>query len=162
MGPSAEYVKTKITDHFSMGEFASPDTGWSHPTDWDEGDFRAQRLWHLCQELEGIRTRFGGNRMEITGGWRTEQRQLELFEAGKTSTKHSLHCDGLACDFRIWLSPERQLPPLLIWYDLVANWPGGLGLYDTHIHLDARWITRGPGRARWTKLKTTDTGGGWV
>lgn len=120
---------TRVTEHFSVEEFACKD-GTPYPSEWVEN-----RLKPLCETLEILRAALGGRQMTVTSGYRTREHNIEIGGA-----EHSQHLEGKAADIEVeGVSPGdvhtralelfagRKIPAL-----------GGLGVYPNWVHVDIR------------------------
>ena len=122
----------RLSDHFTLGEFAMP-TG-KLPPKWSWHEYRC-----LAQSaLTVIRANFGP--VHITSGYRDQAYNIAVGGA-----KHSYHTPqrdrvGVAADFYALRGDPSDWYEALDWW-----WPCGLGRYTTHVHVD----TRATGRARW-------------
>jgi uncharacterized protein YcbK (DUF882 family) len=113
----------KVSSHFRRSEFSCT----------DGCGFKAVDV-QLLELLEKIRDHFGSKPVTITSGCRCLKHNHDI---GSLDT--SQHVRGIACDFRI-----KGIEPQLI-YDYINDWhDGGLGIYNSWIHLDVRGK-----RARW-------------
>lgn len=91
----------------------------------------------LLQELEKVRNHFN-EPVHINSGFRNKEHNAKV--GGKANSKHLM---GIAAD--IWV--ENVSPKEVYDYINTELWPktGGLGLYETFVHMDtraekARWI----------------------
>lgn len=109
----------QITDHFRVYEFAC--------SDGSDVVFVSQALADI---LENIRVHFG-KPVHINSGYRTVSYNASL----KNSSKKSQHCNGLAADIRVeGVSPDRVAD----YADQLLGEHGGVGIYDTFVHVDVR------------------------
>ncbi len=121
----------QLTRHFRLEEFASHDGA-----EFFAGASREYR--RLCVlYLEPLRDRYG--RCEIISGHRSRRQNEAVGGASQSFHMHLSGRHGVAADVRCaegtphdW---RRFLDPLVT---------GGLGVYDSHVHVDTRH-----GRARW-------------
>ena len=109
----------QVTPHFKVREFACNDG--SDPV------FISQALADI---LENIRVHFG-KPVHINSGYRTVSYNKTV--SGSSST--SQHCNGLACDF--WVEGVAPVKVYEYCESLLGN-HGGLGLYDSFVHMDVR------------------------
>ncbi len=93
-----------------------------------------QNLESLAAALQSIRDYFG-RQVIITSGYRNAKHNQKV-----GGTSFSSHMRGLAADILVKGIPPRKVQQHL------KNWPGGLGCYETHTHVDIR-----PYKARWSK-----------
>lgn len=126
---------TKITDHFSLEEFACHDEEKTpYPKEWIE-----DRLTPLCQALEVIRGLFN-KPVSILSGYRTPLHNTKVGGA-----KNSEHVQGRAADIRIQGVGVEQLSEKigqLIQEERIPE--GGLGIYPHtgFVHYDIRGLRR--------------------
>lgn len=113
--------------NFNLREFSSKD---GQPSPFPQ--VVKQTLLDLCNE---IRLAFG-KAIIVNSGYRSPEHNAKV-----GGVKNSYHCQGLAADLR----PKdlRDLPRLQQIADRLNPY-GGVGLYDTFVHVDARGK-----RARW-------------
>ena len=108
-----------ITPHFQVKEFAC--------SDGSRVVFISDDLVNL---LENIRVHYG-KPLHITSGYRTVAYNAKQ----KGSSPKSQHCNGLAAD--IWV--EGHTPAEVYAYaDKLLGEHGGLGIYNTFVHVDVR------------------------
>lgn len=121
----------RLSEHFDTREFACHD-GTPAPThSYDD-------LRQLCRRyLEPLRARWGA--VTIISGYRTPSHNRAVGGAPHSYHVYAAGRWGAAADVRCargrpsdWMTTLRVLDP------------GGLGGYDTHVHVDNR-----VGRARW-------------
>lgn len=117
--------------HFQPQEFASKD---GKPSPYP--DVVREELYVL---LETIREVFG-KPIIINSGYRSPEHNKAV-----GGVKNSYHVLGMAADIR----PRslKDLPMLRAVTDEI-NYSGGVGFYDTFVHVDVR-----PNRARWDERK---------
>lgn len=114
-----------LTPHFALQEFLYPNAPTPSPD-------IVTNLTRLAEALEKVRARLG-RPIFITSGYRPTTYNLAIGGASR-----SYHRIGLAADIIVpGLTPQVVQKAL-------ADWPGGLGMYPAHTHLDLR-----PYRARW-------------
>lgn len=114
-----------ITPHFQVYEFACEDG--SDPV------FVSPELVEI---LEKIRTHFG-QPVTITSGYRTVSHNATI----PNSSKKSQHLFGLAADIKV----NGYSPKTVYEYaETLLPDTGGLGIYDTIVHVDVR-----PNKSRW-------------
>lgn len=127
------------SEHFELEEFMCRD-GTPYPKEWIQ-----DRLEPLVACLEKIRTKFDSP-IYITSAYRTKEYNQKM-----SGAKHSLHCEGLAVDFKV-ANIGSELVYRMV--DRMINKEeipdGGLGLYPTWVHYDLRGII-GMEPARWNK-----------
>ena len=109
----------QITPHFRVYEFACNDG--SDPV------FISQALADI---LENIRVHFG-KPVHINSGYRTVSYNKTV--SGSSST--SQHCNGLAADIRVDGHTPAEVYAVA---DSMLGEHGGVGIYDTFVHVDAR------------------------
>ncbi len=135
---------TPVTDHFTVEEFRCHD-GTDYPAEWV-----ADRLTPLCQQLEVIRAELGGVPATILSGYRTPAHNAALRDADGSGTgvaKNSQHLYGRAADVVFkGISPADAHAAVLRLVAAGKIQIGGLGLYQTWIHVDIR---EGDHLARW-------------
>lgn len=127
----------KLTKNFALEEFQNEMGMWVV----DELDEEASltRYTRMAEALQELRDCLGGPCITITSGFRTAEDQLRI----NPTTLHSYHSQALGCDFVVAGYTPREVFLLL-----TRTWPGGLGMYITHTHIDLRHIVFKP-RARW-------------
>ena len=117
----------KLSEHFDDKEFFDKDTyqliiSSSHAPAWHISPL-------LINRLEKIREHFG-KPIHINSGFRT---QSENIIAGSIQM-FSMHQYGIAADIVI-----KGVEPKEIFHFIVETWTtGGVGRYDTFIHIDVR------------------------
>jgi len=135
-----------ISPHFSLSEFALPEAkaarrglpGAEYPPEWVEA-----RLAPLCKALERLRAELGGARVTVVSAYRPLPYNRAL---GSEDT--SQHVQGRAADIQVeGHSAEHVHATALRLYEVGELEIGGLGIYDTFVHLDVR----GGPLARWDK-----------
>ena len=84
----------------------------------------------LIDILENIRVHFG-RPLHIDSGYRTVAYNAKI----KNSSPKSQHCNGLAADIKV----EGHTPTEVYAYaDQLLGEHGGLGIYNTFVHVDVR------------------------
>ncbi len=125
----------KLTEHFSKWEFDSKD-GAPMPTSVLEN------VKKVAQNLEVIRSYFGGKPIKINSGYRSPSHNASPSVKGKPNSQHLY---GRAADIKISGVTPLELYTGILY--LIAEGKisqGGLGLYNTFVHYDIRGH-----RARW-------------
>lgn len=120
-------------EHFTWSEAIPPNS--QRPTSSDV----LQRIIRLADYLESVRTKLGNKPIIITSWYRSSEHNSRIGGA-----ENSRHIYGDAVDFYC-----RHMKPRAI-YKALDQWhgnQGGLGLYNSHIHLDIRGC-----RARWSGI----------
>lgn len=138
---SKEGTQMKVTDHFSVEEFACHD-GTEYPNEWI-----TDRLAALCETLETIREALGGKPVTVLSGYRTLSYNKKIGGAHA-----SQHMTGRAADISVAsLNPLYVHDAVLKLYRDGKVFIGGLGQYPTFTHIDIR-----PGQrlARWSGSRT--------
>ncbi len=115
----------KLTPHFKLNEFLR--AGDPMPPPWVLDNF-----YRLANRLQVVRDLIR-RPLKITSAYRTPEHNSEV-----GGHKKSWHLSGMAVDIVVPGLSSKDLQLILI------NWTGGMGLYETHTHLDIR-----PYRARW-------------
>jgi Peptidase M15 len=116
--------RIKVTENFYLDEFGCKD-GTPYPADWIEA-----RLKPLCQQLEFIRTYFGGRPIRILSGFRTVVHNRRV-----GGSKFSRHLSGTAVDFVIKdYKPRIVAKTLRDLADKGKITDGGIGEYTTFTH----------------------------
>ena len=138
-----------VSPHFSRHEFDLPDekarkrgldAGAEYPAEWIES-----RLKPLCAALEIIRAEFGGKPVRVISGYRPLPYNRAL-----GSKDDSQHIQGRAADFQIaGVAPGLIYRRVLALYDKSAIDIGGVGVYDSFVHVDVR----GGGLHRWDERR---------
>lgn len=122
---------TRLTPHFTLGEFAEKD-GTLPPAQ------SVQSLTRLCREvLEPMRARFGV--CTIVSGCRSVVHNKAVGGSGDSRHLYSKHLDSPAVDVVFARQGPEQWAALAI-----SMRVGGVGLYPGHVHLDQRRT-----RVRW-------------
>jgi uncharacterized protein YcbK (DUF882 family) len=130
---------TKITEHFTVEEFACRD-GSPYPPEWID-----ERLKLLCEVLETVRAAAGGMPLRINSGYRTLAYDERLYEASAKDgsvapASRSQHPQGRAADVTHPMLKPAELFNLVL--DLYGSDKlpllGGCGLYPGFVHLDVR------------------------
>jgi uncharacterized protein YcbK (DUF882 family) len=115
----------QLTPNFHISEFIKPGTPQPNL-------LILYNILLVAQRLQAIRDIL--NRpIYIHSGYRTAEHNLTV--GGKT---HSFHLSGMAVDISI-----KGMSPKAV-QTFLKNWSGGMGLYQTHLHLDIR-----PEKIRW-------------
>ena len=109
----------KITDHLRVYEFAC--------NDGSDVVFISQALADI---LENIRTHFGAP-LHINSGYRT----VSYNKTVSGSSSRSQHCNGLAADIRVDGHTPAEVYAVA---DSMLGDHGGVGIYDTFVHVDVR------------------------
>lgn len=116
----------KLTDNFSLPEFASKD-GSSFP------DEVVGNLKILTEQLEVLRAHFG-KPIKITSGYRSAAHNLRIGGA-----KDSYHVKGMAADIQIEnVAPKVVFNAIELLIKSGKMKEGGLGLYSGWVHYDFR------------------------
>lgn len=122
----------KLSPHFVAWEFIDRRAGRMPP------DRSLDALRRLCGGgLEHLRAEFGP--VTITSGFRTPTTNRVVGGAPKSRHLYLTFPGEVAADVVC-----KRGNPVQWFQHLDQSWGGGLGLYDSHIHLDVR-----PYRARW-------------
>ncbi|MDP3768295.1 MAG: D-Ala-D-Ala carboxypeptidase family metallohydrolase [Dehalococcoidia bacterium] len=131
--------RTRLSPHFTREEFDSRD-GTPYPERWI-----APRLTPLVAVLEDLRARVGERAITILSGYRSPAHNRAVGGA-----RASQHMEGRAADIRVaGMTPAQVHAELLAMYNEGDHRIGGLGLYNSFVHVDVR--PSGAGRlARWT------------
>lgn len=122
-------IYEKITWNFSWWEFVKKE-------DWEKfqkSSKMKENVIQLAHVLEGIRACLGGRPITITSGYRTLEHNRAI--GGSPNSKH---LTAEAVDFTVRGLSARSVATAL------KEWPGGLGLYPKHVHIDLRET-----KARW-------------
>jgi uncharacterized protein YcbK (DUF882 family) len=115
---------TKLSANFRVREFAC--------SDGSDPIFISPELVAILQK---IRTHFG-KPITITSAYRTPSRNKAV-----GGTIYSYHLYGMACDIKVsGISPEK----VVSYAEKLLPCSGGIGVYDTFVHIDVR--TK---KARW-------------
>lgn len=127
----------EITEHFDSDEFAQPARhgipGESYPDEWLES-----RLKPLCGALETIRSEIGAP-LRILSGYRSVEYNRAVYEAVGQPPTDSQHSKGNAADIMaIGVKAEELHETTLRLYKEGKIRIGGLGKYNTFIHVDIR------------------------
>ena len=116
-----------------------------YPEEWVD-----ERLRPLCALLEALRERLGGRPVHVIegGGYRPRAYDAERIRRGaKGVSSQSQHGEGRAADIRVeGRTPEEVHAAALRLAREGRIQIGGLGIYDTFVHVDIR---PGGGLARW-------------
>ena len=124
-------VPTRLSPHFHLAEFAT-NSGILPPPDCVEA------LRRLCVVyLEPVRKRYGVCR--VTSGYRTEAHNRAVGGAKNSRHVYDRHPTSPAADVRFASGTPVEWARAL---DKLGV--GGLGVYRSHVHVDAR-----ASRARW-------------
>lgn len=91
---------------------------------------------HLYDILEAVQLRFSPHRpIVITSGYRSEITNRRLSRSNRRVAGNSLHCDGKAVDLQVAGVSNHTLRRYL--ESMRGRLKiGGVGLYDTHVHVD--------------------------
>ena len=125
-----------ISPHFSLSEFGLPEAKAArhgcepaeYPPEWVEA-----RLAPLVRALEVIRAEYG-KPIRIISAYRPLPYNRAL-----GSKDDSQHVVGRAADFQIdGISPSYIYERILVLYDKGAIDIGGIGVYDSFVHVDVR------------------------
>jgi uncharacterized protein YcbK (DUF882 family) len=116
----------RLTPNFKLSEFVNLKA--PPPPEAVLGNIR-----HLALRLQTIRDALK-KPIIITSGYRSPEHNAQV--AG--SAKNSYHLWGMAADIQVVGMSPKAVQAFL------ADWPGGLGGYITHTHVDMR-----PYKARW-------------
>ena len=84
----------KLSEHFSLIEFTRSQTASRHGIDNTPNEEQIENLKTLAKGLEDVRTKLGGNPINISSGFRCEALNDRL--GSKRTSRHIL---GLAADF---------------------------------------------------------------
>jgi uncharacterized protein YcbK (DUF882 family) len=113
----------------------APDQQGLAELNWLMRDIRAaevnpidSRIYYLLAMLQA---EFGGRPIIITSGYRTTATNEWLRQQGIDAARNSFHLCGQATDIRIWGMPPARVAELGWLLSL-----GGVGLYETFVHLD--------------------------
>jgi uncharacterized protein YcbK (DUF882 family) len=86
------------------------------------------RVYYL---LAALQAEFGGRSIIITSGYRTKATNDELRRQGIDAARNSFHLRGRAVDIQIDRVPPHHMAALGSRLGL-----GGVGIYDSFVHLD--------------------------
>ena len=84
----------KLSEHFTLKEFTRSQTASRHGIDNTPNEEQIENLKTLAKGLEDVRTKLGGNPINISSGFRCEALNDRL--GSKRTSRHIL---GLAADF---------------------------------------------------------------
>jgi len=116
----------KLSEHFELSEFLSPDFATVPP-------LVLSNLKRLAAKLEEVRKELGNKPIIVTSGYRTPEHNRKV-----GGEKNSFHMRGLAADIVVpGMSPAKV-------QTILHDWSGGLGSYDSFTHIDIRSY-----KARW-------------
>lgn len=140
----------KITLNFSLQEFRQPAL-YGLPEEPYPAEWIADRLTPLCQLLEVIRAVWGKPMTILPGGgYRTAEWNERHRRAGHGAALNTQHVQGRAADIRVEGVPAVEVHAAVLWLYREGKLPdlGGLGEYDSFVHVDVR--PHQPGKlARW-------------
>ena len=140
-----------ISPHFSLSEFGLPE-GKAAEYGFPPADYPAEwvepRLRPLCAVLETLREELGGARITIISGYRPPAYDAERIRRGAAGvSSQSQHGQGRAADIQVHgVAPQVVHDTLLRLVGAKRIAIGGLGIYDTFVHVDVR---PGGGLSRW-------------
>lgn len=123
----------RITEHFDTSEFLQKTRGpipaMEYPTEWIE-----ERLRPLCEQLEIIRKALGDMSIRVISGYRSPAYNKAIGGADK-----SQHMDGRAADIVVPGRKASEVHALILQLSKDKKIKiGGLGDYDTFVHVDIR------------------------
>jgi uncharacterized protein YcbK (DUF882 family) len=118
--------QVQLSPHFKLSEFLRAQDPFPSAA-------VIANLKRLAQALEKARKQLGDRPILITSGYRTPVHNAEVRGA-----VGSYHTRGMAADILVKGLHPRQVQAIL------KDWPGGLGAYATHTHVDIRTY-----KARW-------------
>lgn len=126
--PSHDYmlVPGYLSPHFTTWEFCCKHCGTMPNQGIDPA---------LLEVLETVRAQFGGRPVTINSGYR-----CPTHNAAVGGVEDSQHVEGKAADFTV-----ADVMPSKVYAYLDPVHEGGLGKYDTFVHVDVRGT-----RARWS------------
>lgn len=132
-----------ITPHFALSEFAQPALyglpAMDYPQEWI-----ADRLRPLCEVLEAVRVACGNEPITVIhtagGGYRSYLWNELHHQQHPGVAVHSQHCEGRAADVRHHSLSALDLHRMILSLWRAGHLPalGGLGLYETFVHVDVR------------------------
>jgi uncharacterized protein YcbK (DUF882 family) len=132
-------MRPHATPHFAIREFDCHD-GVEYPESWIE-----ERLKPLCVVLERVRLELG-NPIGIVSGYRSPEHNQAI---GGVSA--SQHMQGRAADIVVNNhSPEKVYGCILRLFRAGAIEIGGLGVYNSWVHIDVRPRPDSGHLAQWT------------
>lgn len=158
-------MSTKITEHFTLEEFACKD-GTPYPVDnvdvVDGETWLRGRLAPLCATLEAIRARLSDDErqevsLRVVSGYRSPSYNGALAGAARRSQ----HVQGRAADVKAFTRAGRQVSVTRVW-QTIRNMEasgalphlGGLGRYPTFTHVDVRPRSEDDHLAQWDGTRT--------
>ena len=116
------------TENLSWRELCCNDSNKTpYPKEW-----RTDRAIKLAATFESLRAELGGKPRRINSAYRTP-----LYNKKCGGAQHSQHVQGRAIDIRV---PKSLHPKIQAWHARRST--GGLGLYNTFVHIDVRPGTR--------------------
>lgn len=131
-----------VTQHFQTSEFGCKD-GTPYPPDWF-----TERLRPLCRVLEELRYDLNAP-IIITSGYRTPEYNTKIGGAPR-----SQHVQGRAADIQVKsYTPAQVHETILRLHGIGKVRLGGLGVYNTFVHLDIR---DGDKLAQWSGKNVVD------
>lgn len=146
-----------VTVNFTVDEFGCRD-GNPYPAPWI-----FERLKPLCETLEIIRAAAGGTPIHINSGYRTFAYDQKLYDAdaGRGNVappQGSQHPQGRAADITHGKLTPVLLHALILQLSKAGKLPllGGLGLYQTFVHVDIRERVPAGHLAQWSGTRTTN------
>lgn len=126
-------MKTKLTENFSLEEFACPECGNPTGEELENIKFLATQLQILREAL--------GRPIKVISGWRSPNYNKRIGGA-----KESQHMYGRAADIKVvGMAPPEVHAAVLKLIKEGKITQGGVGKYSTFVHYDTRGTA-----ARWT------------
>lgn len=132
MTPTSVTMDSRISPHFTVGEFCNDPVDLHHLQ--SNLSLYWPRLVKLCRVLETIRDHFGAP-VRITSGVRDPKRN-----AAVGGVPDSQHCKARASDIHI----EGITPRQVAHFACTLGDVGGVGKYPSFTHIDVRDRSGGP------------------
>lgn len=148
----------RITDHFDSDEFAQHEgfgmDSEAYPEDWTES-----RLRPLCGVLEAVRTEIDMP-LFVISGYRSPEYNSALYTAAGKLPTDSQHKYGRAADIRCPTMAASELHETIFrLYKAGAIQIGGLGKYNSFVHVDIRPQSPPGHLAQWDYSDSAGTDG---
>lgn len=127
-----------VTEHFALDEFRQP-SAYGLPGEDYPGEWIADRLIPLCQTLERIREELGAP-VRILSGYRSEAYNEARRQRGHQVAQFSQHMYGRAADIQVEGHTASEVHARIARLHQEGHLPhlGGLGVYDSFVHVDVR------------------------